>query len=504
MSNIDYIKSYLVRLGVDVDSGEITKWDNGLKKLEGSFSKVADSLEKSDKKVSSSFSNTFKNLTRNYAKIVTTLFTTASIGIGKFMQRVANSDMEMQKFAKSMYLSVDQAKALQNTLGSMRLSMGDLRDVAYNPELLAQYKEFLGLAKSFRTTPEMKQSFKEIRAIFAEFQKFNLIFNSFRERLTHFIYQIIKVPAQKFRGFLSSFNTRFAKNLSNWAEKLGIVIGNIMRIGLRVYEIIQSIIGSIGKVWDKLSRLGKGVVGSLFLINRIIKGSPIWKLMTMFTGVMMLIDDYKTYKEGGISANALKPMWKMVEDQRNRPDSAWNKLVELLERLIPILNKLVDVVLKSLIDLLEDLFGWIRNLYKFGEGIGEKVAGAHIAATEYSDYAKAVGPKNAILSLVSGGTLGISQEQYKEAQKSFGMDLINREESLYDFDNRLETVANKGQTLYQSDNFTPLPQTTNNKNQNITQTFNFNMSSDSMNNPQSFLDEVSMLLRNNKGVLVGD
>lgn len=503
MSNIDYIKSYLVRLGVDVDSGEITKWDNSLKKLEGSFSKAADSLEKSDKKVSSSFSNTFKNLARSYAKVAT-LFTTASIGIGKFMQGVANSDMEMQKFARSMYLSVDQAKALQNTLGSMGLSMGDLRDVAYNPELLAQYKEFLGLAKSFRTTPEMKQSFKEIRAIFAEFQKFNLIFNSFRERLTHFIYQTIKVPAQKLREFLSSFNTRFAKNISNWAEKLGIILGNIMRIGLRVYEVIQSIISSIGKVWDKLSGLSKGVVGSLFLINKIIKGSPIWRLMTMFTGVMMLIDDYKTYKEGGISANALKPMWSMIEDQRNRPDSAWNRLAELLEKLIPILNKLVEVVLKSLIDLLEDLFGWIRYLYKSGESIGEKVASAHIAATEYSDYVKAVGPKNAILSLASGGTLGISQDQYKEAQKSFSMDLINPEESLYDFDNRLETVAND-QFPSLTNNFTPLPQTSNNtKNQNITQTFNFNMSSDSMNNPQSFMDEVTMLLRNNKGVLVGD
>lgn len=512
MSDINYIKSYLVKLGVDVSSGEITKWDNGLKQLEGSFTATVDNLEKKDKKVKESFTNTFKSLIKGYTKVATA-FTSASIGIGKFMQSVANSDMETQKFARSMYLSVDQAKALQNTLNSMDLSMGDLRDVAYNPELLRQYKEFLSLAKSFKTTPEMKQSFKEIRAIFAEFQKFNLIFQSFKERLTHFIYQTIKVPAQKLKEFLSNFNTRFAKNISNWAEKLGIVLGNIMRIGLRVYEIITSIISSIGKVWDKLSGVSKGIIGAIFLINRIIKGSPIWGLMTAFTGFMMLLDDYKTYKEGGISAKALKPLWEKIEDQRNRPDSAYSQLKILLEKVLEVLNTIAGYIIKI-----------VEYFYGLAEKAGEKVAEVKIAADEYGDYARAVGTKNVILSTISGGTLGISKEQYQKAQKSLGMDLIsydkeqyqqtkkslgmdlvNYDEELYDFNhNRLDNVIqSKNISSNKETNFTPLPSNTN-KNQNITQTFNFNLSQDSMNNPQSFMDEVSMLLRNNKSSLVGE
>ena len=496
MSDINYIKSYLVKLGVDVSSGEIAKWDNGLKQLEGSFSATVDNLEKEDKKVRQSFTDTFRSLAKSYTKIAT-VFTSASIGISKFMQSVADSDMETQKFARSMYLSVDQAKALQNTLGSMDLNMGDLRDVAYNPELLKQYKEFLSLAKSFKTTPEMKQSFKEIRAIFAEFQKFNLIFQSFKERLTHFIYQTVRIPAQKLKEFLSGFNTKFAKNISNWAEKLGIVLGNIMRIGLRIYEIIQSIISSIGKVWDKLSGLSKGVVGAIFLINRIIKGSPIWRLMTMFTGALMLIDDYKTYKEGGISANALKPMWEKVEEQRNRPDSAYNQLIILIEqKLIPALNKLSETLIK--------LFGWLYNL---GESIGAKIANTQIAAQEYGDYAKSVGLKNVLLSILTGGKLGVSQEEYKKAQKSFGgIELINPDENLYDFShNRLEDVVqSKSNHISKDKGYTPLP-TKDTKNQNITQTFNFNLSQNSMDNPQTFLDEVTMLIRNNKSmILSGD
>lgn len=502
MSNIDYIKSYLVKLGVDVDSSDINKWESSLQKLDSSFSKTADSLEKSDKKVSKSFTNTFRNLAKSYGKIAT-LFTTASIGIGKFMQSVANSDMEMQKFARSMYLSTDQAKALQNTLNSMDLSIGDLRDVAYNPELLARYKEFLSLAKSFKTTPEMKQSFKEIRTIFAEFQKFNIIFNSFKERLTHFIYQTVKAPAQKFREFLNSFNTKFARNISKWAEKLGVLLGNILRVGLRVMEVVQSIIAAIGRVWDKLSGVSKGFVGALFLINRIIKGSPIWKLMTMFTGVMMLIDDYKTYKEGGISANALKPMWKMVENQRSRPDSAWNKLFNLLEQLLPLLNKLTDVVLKSLIETIEEIFGWMRALYHAGENIGEKVANAHIAAQEYQGYIQSVGPQNAILGTLTNGALGISKEQY-EKSKNGGMTLANGDLDLYDFNhNRLESIETKNR-VSQEKLYTPLPsQNNSNSTSNINQTFNFNLSKDSMDSPQNFLDEVSMLIRNNKSTLVG-
>lgn len=47
MNELDIIKSYLVKLGVEIDDADIKKWDNTLSKLDNSFKAFATVVGKS-------------------------------------------------------------------------------------------------------------------------------------------------------------------------------------------------------------------------------------------------------------------------------------------------------------------------------------------------------------------------------------------------------------------------------------------------------------------------
>lgn len=469
MSNIDYIKSYMIRLGVDVDNVSFSKWDNNLKRLESSFQKTTSNLEKSDNKAKGIMQGKLALIGKTYAKLTGVLLS-ASAGIGKFMQSVANSDMEMQKFARSMYISTDQAKALQNTLGAMDMSIGDLQDIAYNPELLEQYKEFLSMAKSFKAPEGMKQSFKDIRSIFAEFQKFNLTFTYFRERVVHFIYNTVKTPAEKFKSFIQAFNTKFAVNINKFAEKLGTILGTILRLGLRIGEIFKNTGEFILQLWNRLSDLNKKLIGAFVVLRTIIKASPIWRLISLFTIITSLYDDYQTFNEGGISSEKLKPVWKFINDQRDNPDSVLNKILNAINTLIELVNRITE----GLAAIWDDF----RN-----SSIGKSLFGT----------------KEVDSTPVESQEGGFRDTKFGQFLEKYNLVKFK------DRPNRLVTSAQSVSSSRSGLSMqTPIPSPEDSITQTpINQTFNFNLDGTSLKDPQTFFNDVSTLIRNNQSSLVG-
>lgn len=467
MGDLDYIKSYLVKLGVDVSSSEIAKWDSSLEHIQGEFEKASQQLSKSDKKVQGSLGNTLKRFFSTW-KGAATLLGSASAGISKFVQNTAEADMNMQRFARSMYMSTDQAKALSSTLDAMDLSQGDLMDVAHNPELLKQYKDLLGLAKSFRTPAEVKETFREIRSITAEFQKFKIIFDNFRERLAHFIYKVVRGPAIKFKEFLSTFNSRFANNINNWAEKLGRFLGIIVRLSLRGAEILKNLADLVLRLWNRLSLGGKVFIGMIYAINRIIKASPLGKFIMMMTAMLALIDDYKTYREGGKSSETLKPVWKFVGEQIDNPDSLFNTVVDSIMKLIDKINEFISWAEAKIKEFLE------KNPRRKSREEGE------IFEEGGKQYRTVYKPK--FFGLIQ---VGEKEEIPRLAREEI---LQYAKPSMTKF-NQTPLATNGTQTL--------VPSNTSN-----TQNLIFNISG--AKDPQATADAIASYLRNNRSVMVGE
>lgn len=467
MGDLDYIKSYLVKLGVDVSSSEISKWDSSLQHIQGEFEKTSQQLSNSDKKVQGSLGNTLKRFFYSW-KGASALLGSAAAGISKFVQSTAEADMNMQRFARSMYMSTDQAKALSSTLDAMNMSQGDLMDIAHNPELLRQYKDLLGLAKSFRTPAEVKETFREIRSITAEFQKFKIIFDNFRERLAHFIYKVVRGPALKFKEFLSTFNSRFANNINNWAEKLGKFLGVIVRLALRGAEILKNLADLVLRLWNRLSLGGKIFIGMVYAINRIIKASPLGKFIMMMTAILALIDDYKTYREGGKSAEVLKPVWKFVGEQIDNPDSLFNTVVDAIMKLVDKISEFMSWAEAKI----KEILGKIpspRKPREEGEIVEE---GGKRYRTVYK-------PK----------FFGLIQVGEKEEIPRLANEEILHYTKPMTMINRTPLATNGTQTL--------IPSNTTN-----TQNLIFNISG--AKDPQATADAVAAYLRNNRSLMVGE
>ena len=312
MSNLDYIKSYLIKVGVDVDGNTVNKYDQFIKKTDSKLGNLV-------KKIS------------GYGVKVNVFWDTILVGSYKFGSSIAKADMDLQKLARRMYMSRDSAKALQTTLNAMGLDQGDLQDIALNPELTGQYRELLRLSRSLGTPEGVKETLKDIRSINFEFSKLNVIFSHFMERVVHFAFRTLGKPAKDFKKFLQDFNERFAKNIDAWAKRIGTALGIIVRLAIRFKEILAVIGESISSIWSKLTKLQKGIILAIGAIGVALKAGPFGTLLTMISGLLMLFDDYKVYKEGGVSAKALKPLWRQVDNQLNNPDSMFNKLKNIIK-----------------------------------------------------------------------------------------------------------------------------------------------------------------------------
>jgi len=312
MSNLDYIKSYLIKVGVDVDNNSVNKYNNFVKKTDLKFGELTKKLMK-------------------YGVAINGIFDTILVGAYKFSSGIAKADMDLQRLSKRMYMSRDSAKALQTTLNAMGLDRGDLQDIALNPELTTQYRELLKLSRSLGTPDSVKETLRDIRAIGFEFSKLNVIFSHFTERVVHFAFKSLGKPARDFKKFLSDFNTRFAKQIDAWAQRIGTALGIIVRLAFRFKELLKNISDLISGLWGKLTGIQKGIIAAIGAISLVIKASPIWRLITIISGFLMLLDDYKVYKQGGVSANILKPVWRTVDNQLNNPDSIFNKIRDLIK-----------------------------------------------------------------------------------------------------------------------------------------------------------------------------
>lgn len=345
MSNLDYIKSYLIKVGVDVDNNSVNKYDNFIKKTDFKFSALV-------KKIGSA------------AVKVNAFYDALLIGAYKFSSSIAKADMDLQKLSKRMYMSRDSAKALQTTLNAMGLDQSDLQDIALNPELTAQYRELLKLSRSLGTPDSVKETLRDIRAIGFEFSKLNVIFSHFTERVVHFAFKSLGKPARDFKKFLNDFNTRFAKQIDAWAQRIGTALGIIVRLAFRFKELLKNISDLISGLWGKLTGIQKGIIAAIGAISLVIKASSIWRLITIISGFLMLLDDYKVYKQGGVSANILKPVWRTVDNQLNNPDSIFNKIRDLIKETFNF---------EVLTQKLEDVKNKIKefDFDKFGEKLKE-------------------------------------------------------------------------------------------------------------------------------------
>ena len=363
MSNIDTIREYLVKLGAEVDLESMVKFDNQLNKM--------------SKKVTQVFSLMRKTVTR-----LSLAYSGLIVSTYKFSASVAQSDIDLQRWARRMYMTEDGARSLKRTLDAMGLSsLEDLQDVALNPELKGQFLELRRLADSLAPSQEIKNNLREIRSVAFEFTKLRLQMSYFIDNLVSSIYKHAKPTVDKFKNWLKDLNQSLFNNMDSWSDKLGKIIGDTINFIGRMIKRFIELLGDLKAFYEEFPNLSKAIIGGVATWMVAFKSSGFLKTLLLFQSILTLYDDYKNYKEGAEDVK-FPELWRATE-VGTFDEGGWADLIDLLwTKFSEFFDDLTDEVGKIFRDITDRIITDLHNRWPSIFGIPEGVVERNLEREE--------------------------------------------------------------------------------------------------------------------------
>lgn len=281
--NTEVIKSYLVAIGFDVDG-------KGFKEAQKSFGKIEQAINSLFKKLSESgvlekFKKKFQDVMGNVEKriagtpivgkvfdflknlalkvgVVRAGIAAAVIALGviitkvtyDFMAKMAAADMEVQKLALSLYTTTQNARSLKAVMESMGVgSIEELRSVAMNPELRAQFMSLRKTAAGLEGGADVQQGFKNTRAAGLEVNRLGVIMNYFWQNLGGKLGHALAGPLKAFEKFMATFNKLLIDNMPVITDSTA----GLFTIGGVVVEVLFKLLDLLTKIAQTFNWLYK-------------------------------------------------------------------------------------------------------------------------------------------------------------------------------------------------------------------------------------------------------
>lgn len=305
----EVLRSYMIKLGVQVDTGAFDK----MKKMLGDLEKV----------MGKHASSTAMQMAKG-AGLTVGAYAAVMTSIGKLVQKVSEADMSYQLLAQKMYMSADAVKAFKQATDTLGNSIDE---IAWNAELKERYVTLVADIQKLKVPEDAKDMMKQVRGIGFEFDRLKLASKLTLEQVAYNLLRLNK-------GELSDMS----KTFTGWVDR---VYERIPQVAKRIADFLQpfidvgaSAIRFLKEFWDLLLpiREGAGVLADKFkeiwaIIPDIVKqalilsgvlaffllGSPLAVGMAGIAAALLLIDDYMAFKEGRESLQALIPVWKTLE-----------------------------------------------------------------------------------------------------------------------------------------------------------------------------------------------
>jgi hypothetical protein len=309
--NLNVLKSYLIKLGVQVDDTAVNKMKHVVNDLTG---------------LVSSRSLVMSKAALRGAGVIVGALASVDAAIIKNVMNVAEADMSYQLLAQKMFMTADAAKAFKLSSDALDAS---LFEIAWNAELKGRYFELVHQINSLKTPPEAREMFREVRETAFQFTRLKVSATSALEHISYNIIRMNRGPLAEFRHDLEEMVDRFIKNLPEWSVKVAKwlnVPAKLSISGMKVvggfFKLVKTVVDYLSEkldwLFDKLPKGAKSgaLLGALFTPQLLLAfgiGSPFLAGMTTFVGLLLMIDDFIGRQEGRKTSNFLRPFWEIVE-----------------------------------------------------------------------------------------------------------------------------------------------------------------------------------------------
>jgi predicted DNA binding CopG/RHH family protein len=289
MNGLDVLKSYLVSLGFELDMSSYAKFNKALKDVD-------DKVEKHT-----------TGMAKEYLK-ATTIVTSALASIGfatiSLMNKIADADLEYQKFAMHMFMSKDAAKEMKIAADALGES---LEDIAWMPELREKFFALKSQARGMETPKEAEAQLKYIRSIQFEFKRLQIEITYGMEWIGHQLFKYLAGPLKEIKAGLSGMNDWIQAHMPEWSEKVARIIAVVIQLIGSALRFVKNLFMGFKEIWDMMPDWGKKVA-----IAFAVAFAPISPAIKIVSALLLLIDDFYAYIDGRKSSKTLAPIWGLM------------------------------------------------------------------------------------------------------------------------------------------------------------------------------------------------
>ncbi|MGD0154048.1 MAG: hypothetical protein ABSC17_09900 [Thermacetogeniaceae bacterium] len=288
----DYLRSYLVSLGYEVDTA--------------SLSKAMNSLDQMTKAVGG-----FINSLQSTAAI--TAVTTAVYELTKTLEQftigAASAELQTEMFARKMWMNYDAALSYKSSLQALGVT---LQDLYLSPELMNKFIALRNQAGQMGPPTGYQDAMKGIRDITFEFARLKLEISYSGQWISFYLSKYLSAPAGDFLKTLRNLNDWITQNMPRWTAKVAEVISWVGKLYNAAYLAGKEIV----MVWNGMGDSSKKLIEIFTAVEAAVwaLALPFAPVMAAITALLLLIDDYYVFeKTKGKGETAFPGLWQWLD-----------------------------------------------------------------------------------------------------------------------------------------------------------------------------------------------
>ncbi len=301
------LKEFLVSLGFEVDEGAYQAASRKVKAFEEKAAKMTEAIGKNAEKG---------------AKVTVAALSSMTAGVAAYVAGVAKADLETEKFARRMWMTEENARSLQNSLAAMGESMDSIYDVAANPELRMRFLRLRSDAAKLEGGAEIDEGLKKLRDVQFEFQRLQLLLRYMGRYIAYYLGKYLEGPLSRIQAKLKSINDNGRNVAEEWGAKVAQVFSWILRLVLAGVEGAGDLIDMIQRLPAEM-QLAMAAIAALGFTAL----NPFTLMIAAIGAVLLLLDDFYTWKRGGKSL--LGDTWSQL-DQLDFGSKSFQSIQKLL------------------------------------------------------------------------------------------------------------------------------------------------------------------------------
>ena len=284
------------------------------------------------------------------------LLLAANAGIAKFASGLVQTDDRIKKLADDMNITHEEANKVHHALNAMGKS---LEEIEASPELSRQFQQLQRDAAAI-TIPDMSEGLNQVRAIQGEFLRLRNTASHAFQWIGHHLLKYLHQPMEKLRDVFSNLNSKIIVSMPDWTRRIAGVMASVVNITASVIRGAAAIFNGIKRVFDMIPKEVKILTGILAAFVAFIRAGPVGKLMMIFALLMLLVEDFFVYLDGGEAL--LGGFWGWLI-------KIWEKLNEsggIIDRMKTAFTGAMDAVVGAILWIID----WISGLYNRMQELG--------------------------------------------------------------------------------------------------------------------------------------